>query len=250
MLSILVNYPNSSDQFTRNAITTALARVLPHHHATVDTNTHQSEEQQVEQGDHKFIQISDYDLIDWNPIQRFPQSNLVNAYPIRKVRFDRSQLSTTKDKIKLTMKNSYHHISQALIRKNYLARTLHFVGKEFVPETWTFELRFVDELDELWLDELYELGQALEHSSRLQSDYHDWFILKPALAERGQGIRLFNTKQALVDIFDEFESDDEEEEENQDQPVTTKVSASRMRMWIVQVSSLPGLCLNIQSSSN
>jgi hypothetical protein len=43
----------------------------------------------------------------------------------------------------------------------------------------------------------------------------EWWILKPGMSERGQGIRLFSSEEELTSIFEEWdpESDDEEEED-------------------------------------
>lgn len=105
------------------------------------------------------------------------------------------------------------------------------------PRTFTFNLAFPDELDELLQDELYELGEAFEDGSK-----ETWWILKAALADRGNGIRLFSTRRMLEDIFDEFEveSDDEDEDGEEStgygQGKETAVDASQMREWTIQVS--------------
>ncbi|EGG11756.1 uncharacterized protein MELLADRAFT_102244 [Melampsora larici-populina 98AG31] len=197
--TVTINY---QDPYTLNAIKNAIQNKLPQ--LQVIENSKQSD--QIEIG---AIQISDYDNIDWELVQRFPKEVIVNAYPIRK----------------------------ALIRKNYLSKTLYFYFNKFIPQTWRFELAYFDELDELFLDELYELNQVLLNQDLKISNYEDqeWFILKPALAERGQGIRLFNSIEGLENIFKEFdqedEDDDEEDEENLDQ---TGVSSSKMRHWVIQ----------------
>jgi hypothetical protein len=70
------------------------------------------------------------------------------------------------------------------------------------------------------------------------------------MADKGQGIRLFNSKEALQSIFESFEdeSDDEEDDEEQgsdegdkedEEEQTTRVSLSHMRDWVIQVKILP-----------
>lgn len=111
--------------------------------------------------------------------------------------------------------------------------------KQGIPKTYAFEIAHADELDELFYDELYDVAQSLDDESSDQ-----WWILKPAMADRGQGIRLFNSKEALqsiLDSFDDEDSDDESEEsaeENrqEDEP-STKVSLNSMRDWVIQVRS-------------
>ena len=108
-----------------------------------------------------------------------------------------------------------------------------------VPATYAFSLAHADELDELWADELYELGVALDGADER------WFILKAAMADRGQGIRLFSSREQLEDIVAEFEAlddtDDEEAEDASDDSAAhglgsrTGVSLSSLRDFVVQV---------------
>lgn len=133
---------------------------------------------------------------------------------------------------------------QALIRKNYLATAVAHrlakhpdsILKQGIPKTYAFEIAHADELDELFYDELYDVAQSLEDEG---SDR--WWILKPAMADRGQGIRLFNSKealQAILDSFDDEDSDDEDEEDKEGQS-STKVSLNSMRDWVIQVRQQP-----------
>lgn len=72
-------------------------------------------------------------------------------------------------------------VRKALIRKHYLASVVrqhmvknptNLILKEGLPHTYEIELSFADELDELFCDELWELGEELE-------DPQKWWILKP-----------------------------------------------------------------------
>ncbi|KAK2461796.1 hypothetical protein APHAL10511_006259 [Amanita phalloides] len=92
--------------------------------------------------------------------------------------------------------------------------------------TYEFEISFADELDELWTDELWELAEKLGESSA-------WWILKPGMADRGMGIRLFNTKDGLRCIFEEFEEDSEDEKVDADLS-TTSVITSQLRHFVIQ----------------
>lgn len=57
------------------------------------------------------------------------------------------------------------------------------------------------------------------------------------MADRGNGIRLFNSRDTLEQIFREFdESDDEGEEDNADAN-DTAVITSQLRHFVIQVSS-------------
>ncbi|WAR53574.1 hypothetical protein PtB15_3B82 [Puccinia triticina] len=181
------------------------------------------------------VQWSDYDQINWAALKSFPQETLFNAYPIRK----------------------------ALIRKNYLIKAVeaYAVKKKptsvdeagwhaiTIPKSYPFTLSFSDELDELWADELYELAEELNTNVPLEGKHpKKVWILKPALADKAQGIRLFRSREELYDIFTEFERLEELlEEQSQeindqqqddqganDEQRQTWVSVSQMRDWIIQ----------------
>lgn len=76
--------------------------------------------------------------------------------------------------------SSSYIFRKALIRKHYLSRIIHThvtknpdsVLTKAWPQTAEIELSFADELDEMWTDELWELGDALEARQ-------SWWILKP-----------------------------------------------------------------------
>lgn len=163
--------------------------------------------------DYKLLQWSTYDAINHELTYARPSQVLSCTYVIRK----------------------------ALIRKHYLARCIqNYVTKHpesvlalSVPQTWDFELRFADELDELWSDELWDLGQELDKEAKTK-----WYILKPGMTDRGMGIRLFHTKEDLVSIFEEFEEDSDEEAEDEasePSPNDTSIVTSHVRHFVIQV---------------
>lgn len=92
------------------------------------------------------------------------------------------------------------------------------LSKHF-PESYELELDYVEYLDEM-LDEIYEFRDQLKEEKT-------WWILKPSMSDRGQGIRIFKTMQELVDIFESFEEDSEEEEEEEVQENGDPLSVSR-----------------------
>ena len=129
---------------------------------------------------------------------------------------------------------SSYTIRKALIRKHFLSRCLHSyttkhdqtILKKSIPRTWDLEISYADELEELWSDELWDLGKALQ-------DARKWYILKPGMADRGMGIRLFNRKEVLQQIFEEFDGDwDDEKAEEED----TYIMTSQLRHFVVQAS--------------
>jgi tubulin--tyrosine ligase len=125
----------------------------------------------------------------------------------------------------------------------YTTKNPTSILKSSVPKTFIFNLSFPDELDELLMDDLHELSQAFECTDEGKQK---WWILKAALADRGNGIRLFNTRQMLEDIFEEFdilESDEDEDDEEDDDHVEerkhgqgkdTAVDSSQLREWTIQ----------------
>ena len=137
--------------------------------------------------------------------------------------------------------SSSYVIRKALIRKHYLSRCIHnYLTKHpdstltrNVPKTWDFELSFADELDELWSDDLFDLSEEIE-----KGDPSKWWILKPGMADRGMGLRLFHTKEDLEAIFQEFEEDgsgEEDEENRDDSGHDTAVVTSQLRHFVIQV---------------
>jgi tubulin--tyrosine ligase len=100
--------------------------------------------------------------------------------------------------------------------QEYLAKCRHrgvrsVLENGGIPQGWVVELQFADELDELLMDDLYELNEALRENDELTREERRsvgvggiereligrWFILKPGFADRGQGIRMFSTEEEL-----------------------------------------------------
>ncbi|KAL4243551.1 putative tubulin-tyrosine ligase [Abortiporus biennis] len=135
--------------------------------------------------------------------------------------------------------SSSYVIRKALIRKHFLSRCLHSycvkhpdsVLCQAVPRTWDLELSFADELDEMWGDELWDLGEELDKNDPLK-----WWILKPGMADRGMGIRLFHSKEDLTNIFEQFDEEGSEEEvdEDDDNHRNTAVVTSQLRHFVIQ----------------
>ncbi|KAF8324563.1 tubulin-tyrosine ligase family-domain-containing protein [Cantharellus anzutake] len=109
--------------------------------------------------------------------------------------------------------------------------------------TWAIDISFVDELDEMWSDELWELGEILDQNdSSLEMSDRKWFILKPSMSERGVGIRLFSSKEALQRIFWDFDSESSDEETGRTIDGISKrvpdggdkIIASQLRHFVIQ----------------
>ncbi|CAA7266591.1 unnamed protein product [Cyclocybe aegerita] len=135
-----------------------------------------------------------------------------------------------------TVLASSYIFRKALIRKHYLSRGIQAYLKKrpdsilasACPSTFEVEISFADELDEMWTDELWELGYKLDSCT-------SWWILKPGMADRGMGIRIFHTKEELQQIFESFEdSDSENEEAENDGQDVTAVVISQLRHFVIQ----------------
>lgn len=155
------------------------------------------------------LQYRAYEEIDFDHIMSHPSTSLTNSFIIRK----------------------------ALIRKHYLSTTIaNWVSKypdsilknHFKP-AFDFELDFAEFLDEALL-EAYELRESLDQNESRPDDEKDWWILKPGMSDRGQGIRLFNSEAQLQAIFEEWdvEESDMEDEEEGDEDGTQDESGSRL----------------------
>lgn len=185
------------------------------------------------------FQYREYERLDFEHVMMHTSSSLANAYIIRK----------------------------ALIRKHYLSNTVSsWVSKH--PNSllrnhfkfgFDFELDYAEFLDDALL-EAYELRDSLEKNEERPDSEKEWWILKPGMSDRGQGIRLFNSEDQLREIFEGWEVDesdiesdsgstpeqpeDEEEGKSGDQGVVT----SQLRHFIAQPYIDPPLLL--PSSSN
>ncbi|KAL9082293.1 MAG: hypothetical protein Q9159_006528 [Coniocarpon cinnabarinum] len=114
-------------------------------------------------------------------------------------------------------------IRKALIRKHYLAHTVlshvtkhpSSILKTAFPTTVDFELDYAEFLDEA-LAEAFELRESFERNVDKLPEDREWWILKPSMSDRGQGIRLFSTEDDLRAIFEAWEAElsDSDDDEN------------------------------------
>ncbi|KAG7001968.1 tubulin--tyrosine ligase PBY1 [Physcia stellaris] len=183
------------------------------------------------------VQITSYETLDFHHLMAHPTTSLANAYIIRK----------------------------ALIRKHWLSHTVsswlskhpNSILKDHVKPTPDFELDYAEFLDEA-LVEAYELHESFARNALLASNEEtkkEWWILKPSMSDRGQGIRLFSSEDELRCIFEEWEadapdSDADEESEPENSPITntadgTKpgIMTSHLRHFVAQPYISPPLLL-------
>ncbi|KAK4542553.1 hypothetical protein LTR36_006601 [Oleoguttula mirabilis] len=147
--------------------------------------------------DGKLLQWRQYENIDFEHLLQHPHTNLANSYVIRK----------------------------ALIRKHYLSTTVsHWLTKhpesnvlrDHVKPSVEFEVDYAEFLDDA-LVEAFELRESWARGEGKGAAGREWWILKPGMSERGQGIRLFSSEEELGAIFEEWDppSDDEDEDEDE-----------------------------------
>ena len=168
---------------------------------------------------------------------------------------------STYDRIDHALTHSDHHdvlsssfiIRKALIRKHflsccirsYLTKHPDSLLRTAVPTTWEIEISFADELDELWADELWDLSNVLDEAVASPETDGRWWILKPGMADRGMGIRLFNSKGSLLRILEEFDGDCQSGESGGDSDGigtaaavgSTSIAISQLRHFVIQASS-------------
>ncbi|KAF8475777.1 survival protein sure-like phosphatase/nucleotidase [Kalaharituber pfeilii] len=149
----------------------------------------------------KVVQWSTYEKLNFDHLLASPDTSLACSYIIRK----------------------------AIIRKHYLAHTIHhyvtkspgsILSKSFA-ESYPLELDYVEYLDEA-LSEAYELRDSLAANEEKGPNERCWWILKPSMSDRGQGIRLFSTVLELEEIFELFEEADVEHEDEENEQYEDK----------------------------
>ena len=119
-----------------------------------------------------------------------------------------------------TLMNAYV-IRKALIRKHYLSNVIHqwtaknsasILKQHFMPAE-DFELDYAEFLDDA-LVEAFDLRASFEKNEDLEPADRKWWILKPSMSDRGQGIRLFSSEQELQEIFEEWEAQNPDDDDD------------------------------------
>lgn len=174
----LINY---EDAYVQPLILSALKSRLPEGSYTLISSL-----SELPSPDAPLLQISSYETLPFDRILTHPTTSLSNAYIIRK----------------------------ALIRKHYLSTTSHTwitkhpssILSSNIKPACDFELDYAEFLDDA-LVECFELRASLEENDGKEGKERKWWILKPGMSDRGQGIRLFSTEGELAGIFEEWEAD-------------------------------------------
>jgi len=90
--------------------------------------------------------------------------------------------------------------------------------RRHVPETVGFEVDYAEFLEEA-LVEAWELRGSLEGNvggGEGEEKEREWWVLKPGMSDKGDGVRLFWSEEGLRGIFEGWEGDEEEEKEEED----------------------------------
>jgi tubulin--tyrosine ligase len=144
-----------------------------------------------------FLQIGAYESLPFPHILSNSTTTLANAYIIRKALIRKHYLSTT--------------------AFNWITKNPSSMLRTNIKPACDFELDYAEFLDEA-LVEAWELRESFERNHGRESHEREWWILKPGMSDRGQGIRLFSTEEELQSIFEEWEAerpDSDEESENE-----------------------------------
>ncbi|CAK7232723.1 hypothetical protein SBRCBS47491_008368 [Sporothrix bragantina] len=181
----------------------------------------------IETSSPKILQITPYEVIDFDYAASHAASTVINSYIIRK----------------------------ALIRKHFLANTVEqWVAKrpqsvlaDHVKRTETFEVDYAEFLDDA-LVEAFDMRASLDANEETDDEAgRQWWILKPSMSDRGQGIRLFSTMDELQSIFDGWEAAQEEAGEegfgDDEDDHNDAVAAADLRHFVVQPYIHPPLLL-------
>lgn len=181
------------------------------------------------------LQYRAYDNSDFEHVLSHPSTSLLNSYIFRKALTRKHYLSRTVENWTVKSKDN--------------ARLLLHHVKPSVP----FELDYVEFLDEALMD-CYDLADSFAKNEELKPEEKEWWILKPGMCDRAQGIRIFESEDRLRQIFEEWEEnepDSEEEEEaeegGEEEEITAKmdnaVITSQIRHFIAQPYILSPLLL-------
>ncbi|KAK4103331.1 sure-like protein [Parathielavia hyrcaniae] len=229
----LIDY---ADDYVQPLIMSALKFLLPPDSCTLvnppstwsSSSPDISLAQLVPEPNAKVFQIMPYESIDFDYAATHPGTSLINSYVIRKALIRKHFLSATVE--------------------NWVAKHPDSVLKTHVKRSEAFEVDYAEFLDDA-LVEAFDLRESLDRNASAgcagddgddaetgsvaeQADAtspvaddaaesgrgkgqeaREWWILKPSMSDRGQGIRLFNTMEQLQEIFDGWEVDSDEEEE-------------------------------------
>ena len=179
------------------------------------------------------LQFVQYESIDWDHLMSNSNA-LANAYVIRKALIRKHYLSTT--------------------IANWITKHPDSALKRGAKPSVEFEVDYAEFLDDALVEawELKESWARNEEFGEEEKEKREWWILKPGMSDRGQGIRLFSSEEELTAIFEEWdpESDDEEEEDarsdagrDEEKDEGNGIITSQLRHFVAQPYIHPPLLL-------
>lgn len=189
------------------------------------------------------LQFRIYEKSNFQHVLSHPSTSCVNSYIIRKT---------------LTRK---HYLTGTV--ENWIAKRPSTKLIKHMKPCATFELDYAEFLDDALID-CYELVTSFDRNEGKKDEDKEWWILKPGMSDRGQGIRIFDSEDSLRQIFEEWEAeapdpddDDGKEERNfkdkhgdessseseEDNMVHNGVVASQLRFFVAQPYIHPPLLL-------
>ncbi|KAF2712797.1 TTL-domain-containing protein [Pleomassaria siparia CBS 279.74] len=241
----LINY---EDVYVQPLILSALKKALP-------PNSYQLIESlsSLPSSNSPVLQFLQYESLDFEHVLSNTTTSLCNAYIIRKALIRKHYLSTTVS--------------------NWITKHPGSALKGGVKPSVEFEVDYAEFLDdalvEAWeLKESWGRNEGKGDDDGGEGEGREWWILKPGMSDRGQGIRLFSTEEELTAIFEEWDpesddDDDDDDEEGEDNDMrsgqgdSTKTKAkeegtgivtSQLRHFIAQPYIHPPLLLTPPSS--
>lgn len=212
------------DSYVQPLILSAIESLFP---GILDVTT-KEQSSLAEFGDEKVLQITAYESIDFEYAASHEKTSLINSYMIRKALIRKHYLSTTVD--------------------HWIAKNPSSILKQHVKRSEAFEVDFAEFLDDA-LVEAFDLRESMERNEEKPDD-KEWWILKPGMSDRGQGIRLFSSMDELQAIFDAWEEDQpdtDDEPEADDDDDGDGIMTSHLRHFVAQPYIHPPLLVEGES---
>jgi tubulin--tyrosine ligase len=222
----LINY---EDPYVQPLIISALEKRLPPATYELITSINQLPSQSS-----RLFQWVQYESIDFDHLMEHSSSSVANAYVIRKALIRKHYLSTT--------------------IANWITKYPQSALKKHVKPSVEFEVDYAEFLDDA-LVEAWDLKESWASNEEKEANEQEWWILKPGMSDRGQGIRLFSTEEDLTSIFEEWDppSDDEDEDADARSDAGNDndgMMTSQLRHFIAQPYIHPPLLLAPPSSTS
>jgi tubulin--tyrosine ligase len=140
-LTALVNFPS---QYTQNLLLSALTSTLS---ALAISEQPADSSERCPQ-----LQWADYDVLYIDDIMSHPNDRLISSYVYRKT---------------LIRKHMLHNAIQEYLAKQQ-HRGISSLLTTSIPKGWVIDVQFADELDELMMDELYDLKDDLDANLEIE----------------------------------------------------------------------------------